>query len=61
MTKEAIIAFASGLGITVVITLAGAAVQLGPADDLETWGRNLLFGVINAVAGYTLGWFRKEV
>jgi len=53
-------AFLTGLGITIVITLGAALVNLGPTEDLEYWGRNLLFAESGAIGAYLVNWFRAR-
>ena len=60
MSKQAIEAFLTGLGVTALITLGAGLVNLGPTEDLEAWARNLLFAEAGAVGAFLVNWFRQS-
>lgn len=58
MTRKTIEAFLTGLGITALVTLGAALVSLGPTEDIETWGRNLLLAEAGAIGAFLVNHFR---
>jgi hypothetical protein len=59
-SRKALEDLAASVAVAVLLTLGAAVVNLGPTDDLTTWGRNLLFAMSSSAGAALVNWLRKQ-